>query len=256
MSGKLKIFLRFAFFALIAVAGGSFFFTARKGVEANLVSLLGDAAADGLQEAASAMSNSAKFLVKAESAEAARARLSELGVEIPPSGAEQRMLKALAPYARGFLSAQTRKLIEKGEYAAVRDAAAARLFSPVPPVISPQKDPFLLFTDYVLSSGAPHGEWVAVGADMTPEQAFAALSAVKGADDVRCAGAPFHTAVASSNSRKEINALSAISLFCVLLFGWMLTRSFKFVPVLLLALASSFSCRRRQFSLSSKNLMQ
>ena len=240
MSGKLKIFLRFAFFALIAVAGGSLFFTARKGVEANLISLLGDAAADGLQEAASAMSNSAKFLVKAESAEAARARLSELGVEIPPSGAEQRMLKALSPYARGFLSPQTRKLLEKGEYAAVRDAAAARLFSPVPPVISPQKDPFLLFTDYVLSSGAPHGEWVAVGADMTPEQAFAALSAVKGADDIRCAGAPFHTAVASSNSRKEINALSAISLFCVLLFGWMLTRSFKFVPVLLLALASSF----------------
>ena len=240
MSGKLKIFLRFAFFALIAVAGGSLFFTARKGVEANLISLLGDAAADGLQEAASAMSNSAKFLVKTESAEAARARLLELGVEIPPSGAEQRMLKALSPYAHGFLSPQTRKLLEKGEYAAVRDAAAARLFSPVPPVISPQKDPFLLFTDYVLSSGAPHGEWVAVGADMTPEQALAALSAVKGADDVRCAGAPFHTAVASSNSRKEINALSAISLFCVLLFGWMLTRSFKFVPVLLLALASSF----------------
>ena len=240
MSGKLKIFLRFAFLAVIAVAGGSLFFTARKGVEANLVALLGDASGVGLQEAASAMSNSAKFLVKTNSAEAARARLTELGVELPPSGAEQRMLKALSPYAYGFLSASTRKLLEKGEYAAVRDAAAARLFSPVPPVISPQKDPFLLFTDYVLSSGAPHGEWVAVGADMTPEQAFASLSAVKGADDVRCAGAPFHTAVASSNSRKEINALSAISLFCVLLFGWMLTRSFKFVPVLLLALASSF----------------
>ena len=54
MSGKLKIFLRFAFLASIAVAGGSLFFTARKGVEANLISLLGDAAADGLQEAASA----------------------------------------------------------------------------------------------------------------------------------------------------------------------------------------------------------
>ena len=240
MSGKVKIFLRFAFLAVIAVAGGSLFFTARKGVEANLVALLGDASGVGLQEAASAMSNSAKFLVKTNSAEAARARLTELGVELPPSGAEQRMLKALSPYAYGFLSASTRNLLEKGEYAAVRDAAAARLFSPVPPVISPQKDPFLLFTDYVLSSGAPHGEWVAVGADMTPEQAFASLSAVKGADDVRCAGAPFHTAVASSNSRKEINALSAISLFCVLLFGWMLTRSFKFVPVLLLALASSF----------------
>ncbi|MBQ3097317.1 MAG: MMPL family transporter, partial [Kiritimatiellae bacterium] len=239
-SGKLKIFLRFALLAVIAVAGGSLFFTARKGVEANLVALLGDASGDGLQEAASAMSNSAKFLVKVDSADAARARLTELGVELPPSGAEQRMLKALTPYAHGFLSPSTRRLLEKGEYAAVRDAAAARLFSPVPPVISPQKDPFLLFTDYVLSSEAPHGEWVAVGVDLTPEQALAALSAVKGADDVRCAGAPFHTAIASANSKKEINVLSAISLFCVLLFGWMLTRSFRFIPVLVLALASSF----------------
>ncbi len=240
MSGKLKIFLRVAFLSAIAVAGGSLFFTARKGVEANLVALLGDASGDGLQEAASAMSNSAKFLVKTNSAEAARARLTKLGVELPPSGAEQRMLKALSPYAHGFLSPSTRNLLEKGEYGAVRDAAAARLFSPVPPVISPQKDPFLLFTDYVLSSEAPHGGWVAVGADLTPEQALAALSAVTGADDVRCAGAPFHTAIASANSKKEINVLSAISLFCVLLFGWMLTRSFKFIPVLLLALGSSF----------------
>ena len=240
MSGKLKIFLSFAFLASIAVAGGSLFFTARKGVEANLISLLGDAAANGLQEAASAMSNSAKFLVKAESAEAARERLTKLGVALSSSGAEQRMLKALSPYVHGFLSPSTRRLLERGEYSAVRDAAAARLFSPVPPVISPQKDPFLLFTDYVLASEAPHGEWVAVGVDLTPEQAHAALAAVKGADDVRCAGAPFHTAVASANSRKEINILSAISLFCVLLLGWMLTKSFKFIPVLLLALASSF----------------
>ena len=240
MSGKLKIFLRVAFLSAIAVAGGSLFFTARKGVEANLVALLGDASGDGLQEAASAMSNSAKFLVKADSAEAARAKLTKLGVEIPPSGEEQRMLKALSPYVHGFLSPSTRRLLESGEYAAVRDAAAARLFSPVPPIISPQKDPFLLFTDYVLSSEAPHGEWVAVGLDLTPEQAQAALAAVKGVDDVRCAGAPFHTSVASANSKKEINVLSAISLFCVLLFGWMLTKSFKFIPVLLFALGSSF----------------
>ena len=86
MSGKFKIFLRSAFLAFIAVAGGSLFFTAGKGVESNLVALLGDVAGVGLQEAASAMSNSAKFLVKAETIEAARARLSALGVELPPLG--------------------------------------------------------------------------------------------------------------------------------------------------------------------------
>ena len=73
MSGMLKIFLRFAFLAVIAVAGGSLFFSARKGVEANLVALLGDASGDGLQESASAIYNSAKLLVMVDSAEAERA---------------------------------------------------------------------------------------------------------------------------------------------------------------------------------------
>ena len=122
----------------------------------------------------------------------------------------------------------------------MRDAAMARMFSPIPPVLPLDKDPFLLFTDYVLEMSAPKGEWVMVNVSLSPDEALAALKAVKGADDIRCAGAPFHTAVASERSKREINILSAISLFCVILFGWLLTRSFRFVPVLLGALAAAF----------------
>lgn len=240
MSGRLRFSLRLAFLLVLSVAGGSLFFTTGKGVEADLVALLGDAMDGGLREASSVMANSAKFLVKAKSQDAARRRLSELGVDMPPSETARKLLKVLSPYARGFLSPATRRLLENGEFATVRDAAAARLFSPVPPVISSRADPFLLFTDYVLSSEAPRGEWISVNVEMTPDQALVALAKVKGVEDVRCAGAPFHTAVASENSKREINLLSVISLACVVIFGWLLTGSLRFLPVLAAALASAF----------------
>ena len=187
---------------IVACAGVSLLFTARKGVEGNLLALVGvSSGGDELNSAASAIATSARFLVKSESVEAAKSRLKSLGVSVAdfnPTIA----LRALAPYVRGFLSSAVREQLERGDFVAVRDAAAARLYSPMPPVLSPDKDPFLLFTDYVLSSVASNGDWVVVNAQLTAEQARDALMAVKGADDVRCAGAPFHTAVASERSKR------------------------------------------------------
>ena len=234
--------LRIGLLAIVGIAGVSLCVTARKGVESDLFALIGTSAEVAeLRLAADAMAKSARFLVKAEGEDAARARLAELGIQLPPNATKlAAVLNALAPYARGFLSPTVKGQLERGEFAAVRDAAIARMFSPMPPVLPLDKDPFLLFTDYVLEMSAPKGEWVMVNAELTPVQALAALEAVKGADDIRCAGTPFHTAVASERSKREINILSAISLFCVILFGWLLTRSFRFVPVLVGALAAAF----------------
>ena len=259
MEGKVRVLLRIGLLAVIGIAGVSLCFTARKGAESDLFALIGSSAEVAeLRSAADAMAKSVHFLVKADSEEAARARLSSLGAfggERGTGNGERGMgngergagkgelatiLTSLAPYARGFLSPTVKGQLERGEFAAVRDAAMARMFSPIPPVLPLDKDPFLLFTDYVLEMSAPKGEWVMVNAELTPAQALVALEAVKGADDVRCAGAPFHTAVASERSKREINILSAISLFCVILFGWLLTRSFRFVPVLVGALAAAF----------------
>ena len=244
--------LRIGLLAVVGIAGVSLCFTARKGAESDLFALIGSSAEVAeLRSAADAMAKSARFLVKAESEEGARARLVALGAFGPVSatGGTQpstlnsqlsTLLAALAPYARGFLSPTVKGQLERGEFAAVRDAAIARMFSPIPPVLPLDKDPFLLFTDCVLEMSAPKDEWVMVNVELTPAQALAALEAVKGADDIRCAGTPFHTAVASERSKREINILSAISLFCVILFGWLLTRSFRFVPVLVGALAAAF----------------
>ena len=264
--------LRIGLLAVIGIAGLSLCFTVRKGVESDLFALIGSSAEVAqLRSAADAMAKSARFLVRAESEDAARARLAALGVfdgergtACPPklwrrrgngerlarrslgegggtgNGEHAAILTSLAPYAHGFLSQTVKGQLERGEFAAVRDAAMARMFSPIPPVLPLDKDPFLLFTDYVLEMSVPKGEWVMVNAELTPDEALATLAAVKDADDVRCAGAPFHTAVASERSKREINILSAISLFCVILFGWLLTRSFRFVPVLVGALAAAF----------------
>ena len=235
-----KVLFRTIFILAVLGAGASLFFTAEKGVESNLAALLGDAAGGGLKEAATAMGRSAKFIVKARTQDEARNRLEQAGVHLPPSSVEGKLLEVLKPYANGFLSPQTRELLERGDYAAVRDAAVARLFSPLPPVLSPLNDPFLLFTEYVLQSQEPKNGWIVVAADFSPEDALSALNKVKGIDDVRCAGAPFHTAVASEKSRREINALSVVSCVCVMLFGWLLTRSFKFVFILVPAVSAAF----------------
>ena len=238
--------------ALVASAGFSLFFTARRGVESDLFALVDSVAgSEEIKSVASAMARSARFLVRADSEEAARNRLASLGALNANSSTFDHklsttncqlstLLKSLAPYARCFLSPETRTLLENGEFVAVRDSAVARLYSPMPPVLPPSSDPFLLFTDYVLNLSVPRGEWIAVNVELLPSEAFAALAAVKGADDVRCAGAPFHTAVASERSKREINILSGISIFCVVLFGWLLTRSFRFLPVLGSTLVAAF----------------
>jgi hypothetical protein len=155
MADGSRLLLRIAFAAIVAVSGLSLLFTSGKGVEANLLALLGEAAGPELQEAASVMTTSAKFLVKAVSPEAARTRLESLGIDLPPAGSRLRLLDVIEPYACCFLSSSVRRQLERGDFAAVRDAAAARLFSPVPPVLSPRKDPFLLFTDCMLESSTP-----------------------------------------------------------------------------------------------------
>lgn len=239
----MKRFLRLAAVFAVVAAGASLFFTARNGVETNLLSLV-SSNGDGVISASSAMASCGRFLVKADSEEAARERLESLGLQdildSVRQGVAGEALKALAPYAHGFICPRTAKLLEEGKFSEVRDAAVARLFSPIHPALPLEADPFLLFTEYAMERGGRSGEWVAVDATLTADEAAYALERIMDCPDVRCSGAPFHSALAAENSKREVNALSAVSLACVLAFGWMLARSFRFVPPLLFVLLSSF----------------
>ncbi len=177
------------------------------------------------------------------------------------------LLKFLGPRKAGLLSPGTRQLLLDGRFGEVSAAAAARLFSPAPPLFSVKDDPFLLGTDYAMSlqanlapgwslrDGYPACErdgrhyllqMLELDGDVT-----AAVAALReraeafnrtAADDVRvwCGGPIFHTVHSTSRAKIEINVLSGVSTVLVALFGWMLFRSLRFLPQLLLSIGASF----------------
>ena len=90
--------LRIGLLAVIGIAGVSLCFTARKGVESDLFALIGTSAEVAeLRSAADAMAKSARFLVKAESEEGARARLVALGAFGPVSATDGTQPSTLNP---------------------------------------------------------------------------------------------------------------------------------------------------------------
>ena len=169
-----------------------------------------------------------------------------------------------------------------GRYKDVADAALARLYGFLPPLVSVKEDPFLLATDWLLSLQTKRAagwtlrdgllaretngvQQVLLTLDLSavrPQEIANFLEAVAkslpGSSletstnlDVEapsaqrqtltwCGGPPFHAARATANATREINLLSAASLVLVLLFGWLLFRSFGFVPQLVATLGVAF----------------
>lgn len=178
----------------------------------------------------------------------------------------QKTLRYLAPRTRGLVSAETRELLRVGKFTDVVHASAARLFGPVPPLFSVKDDPFLLATDYAMSMqsslapgwslkdgypvcerGDRHFLLISCG-DLSFEKAEEIMqgaeritgSSADGGAKVWCCGPVFHTARSTSCAKREINVLSAISIVLVALFGWMLFRSWRFAPQVLVTVGVSF----------------
>ena len=196
----------------------------------------------------------------------------------PETGSITNTLAALAPRSGGLLTEQTRALLLAGEYGMVATNAATALFSGLlAPVISVKEDPYLLATDYLthLQSRDNRG-WSIRDGDPVREQdgrcyrllvfdgfktsdsSFiceviervrtwgAAVPAAQGRDKrdppvkVYVSGAPFHAALATERSKREINILSAVSLVIVLALGVWMFRSVRFVVPLIATLVSAF----------------
>ena len=178
----------------------------------------------------------------------------------------QKTLRYLAPRTRGLVSAETRELLRAGKFKEVANASAARLFGPVPPLFSVKDDPFLLATDYAMSMqsnlapgwslkdgypvcerGDRHFLLMQCG-DLSLEKAEEIMlgaeringSFAAGFAKIWCCGPVFHTARSTSSAKREINLLSAVSIVLVALLGWMLFRSWRFVPQLLATVGVAF----------------
>ena len=257
---------------------------ARHGVETDLYALADTRHGGILRELADGMAGQGRVLLEGEDfgklkegAEAIRARFRQ------PAGDFKKTLKFLAEHRAGLLSPETRELLQAGKYKDVSDAAIARLYGFVPPLVSVKEDPFLLATDYMLSMQARRtAGWtlregllsretngvqqVLLTLDLSGTGARDIAAFLESAEKrnshastsqhlnistsqhlnistsvrVSCSGPPFHAARATANATREINILSAVSLALVLLFGWLLFHSFRFVPPLVATLGVAF----------------
>lgn len=227
-------------------------------------------AAGVLREFAEQTAQQGRILLEGTDADRLVATAGTLAAQFDPRAAVdyKQTLASLDGYTAGLLAPDTRTLLQEGRYKDVADAAAAKLFGFVPPLFSVKCDPFLLATDYALSlqrglaagwtmrDGYPvyatNGvHYLLLNVDFTHvaqtrlvaflDAAQASVEASSAADvKIWCSGPPFHAARATASATREINLLSTVSLVLVAGFGWLLFRSFAFVPELLLALGAGF----------------
>lgn len=177
-------------------------------------------------------------------------------------------LRYLDGHKSGLLAPETRELLLQGKYQEVAEDSMARLFGMVPPLVPVKRDPFLLATAYAMSlqsdlaegwslkDGYPvcekngrHYLLLSLDSDVTRRVGEGALiSLLKSAQErnestdekIWCCGPLFHALVTTGHSRREINALSMVSLVFVVLLGWFLFHSLRFIPCLLFSIGSAF----------------
>ena len=257
--------LRAIFLVVLALAAGVLAVRLRGGVETDLYGLADARQGGVLGEIARGMSGQGRVLIEGPDFEAVRRQAERVAVMFGGRTAPdfRETLRALDARKSGLLAPQTRALLLAGRFREVADGALARLFSPVPPLFSVKGDPFLLATDYAtsLQTGLA-GDWtlrdgypvcerdgrffLLLTFDLSRrrpgELAYLVSQRLFPRDGTKiwCGGAPFHSAVASDRSRREIGVLTCASLACVLLLGCLLFRSLRFLPALLFAQGAGF----------------
>ena len=268
---------------ILLLAAGTLVLRARHGVETDLYALADVSDGGVLRELSAGMSGQGRVLLEGDDFEAVKSEAETIRARFrQPAGDFKETLKFLATHRAGLLSPEARQQLMAGRYKDVADAALARLYGFLPPLVSVKEDPFLLATDWLLSLQTKRAagwtlrdgllaretngvQQVLLTLDLSavrPQEIANFLEAVAkslpGSSletstnlDVEapsaqrqtltwCGGPPFHAARATANATREINLLSAASLVLVLLFGWLLFRSFGFVPQLVATLGVAF----------------
>ena len=260
------------------LAAGTLALRVRHGVETDLYALADVSDGGVLRELAAGMSGQGRVLLEGDDFNALKAEADAIRARFrQPTGDFKDTIKFLASHRAGLLSPEAREQLMAGRYKDVADAALARLYGFLPPLVSVKEDPFLLATDWLLSLQTKRtAGWtlrdgllaretngvqqVLLTLDLSaasPRDIVGFISSVQQQDlqlltinsqlatpnsriSAWCSGPPFHAARATANATREINVLSAASLALVLLFGWLLFRSFRFVPQLVATLGVAF----------------
>lgn len=237
---------RALFAAAVIAAAAVSFVRLRGGVATDLLSLAGERA-DTLTDIGRGTSAALRVLC----ADEARAAKCKAAFDFDESVDPQSVLAYYGDHGQGLLSAKSRELLENGEFDRIRRAAKRRDYSGIG-LFPKSKDPYYFISDFVasLKSMMPEGasgEGIILTAkldgppDARQTEGIRRLVEIARTDDgVWLSGAPFHTFIATEATKREVNAIGALSVACVLALGWLLFRSFRFVVPTLLALGSGF----------------
>ena len=230
---------RVLYLTALALAGAVAVWTfARRGVDTDLLGMVGadSAAASGLSDLQALSADAVRVLC----ADAARAEALRARYPFDPPADPKAFLGTVRAHGRGLLAPKTRALLEKGEYARIRRGVTRRDYSGVG-LFPKADDPNYFLGDFAAAlaalepAGLPEGAVVLTGRGSAVDAAvpgggLSALVREAASDDgIWLGGAPFHAACARQATIREVNALGAVSLAAVILFGWLLFRSFRFV---------------------------
>ena len=261
---------RIAIAVLLALSAGALVWRAYDGLRVvpDVLALVSTGNSGYLMELAAGRARQGQLLLEGGDEEQLVKVANDLGKRFGLGSAVdfQKTLRHLAPHTRGLVSAETRELLRAGKFKEVANASAARLFGPAPPLFSVKDDPFLLATDYAMSMqsnlapgwslkdgypvcerGDRHFLLMQCG-DLSLEKAEEIMQGAErvngsfaaGVAKIWCCGPVFHTARSTSSAKREINVLSSVSIVLVALLGWMLFRSWRFAPQLLVTVGVAF----------------
>ena len=241
MKARLTVFI-----AAVAACAALAAWRLSSGVATDLYSLAGSGGG-ALSEIAKGTSGSIRVLC----ADEPRAEKCRAAFRFDEPVDFQSVLEYYRTHGDGLLAAKSRGLLEKGEADRIRRSAKRRDFSGIG-LFPKADDPFYLLSDFVaelkslMPQGASDGS-VLLTANIagSPDRETAAglarlIDLARHDDGIYLSGAPFHTFIATEKTKREINILGALSLLFVIVLGFMLFRSAKFIIPTVLSLSSAF----------------
>lgn len=227
--------------ALVLVASAAILaISIPKGVDVDLYSLAGD---DGglVPLLARRTSSVIRVLPVAEDSE----EYARTAYDFESSPSAFALADLLSTHGKGLLGEKHRALLLAGETNRIARSALRRDYTGVG-LFPSETDPYYFLNDFVMElKDLRPKEEVLVGLYDAKEperrEGLVELLEMGRRGEVYLSGAPFHTHLATENSKREINLLGGISSAAVFLIGFMLFRNFRFLLPMGIVLAAGFA---------------
>lgn len=270
-----RILAAFAVPVALAVVCASVFFCRSVRFKTSLYDIVGTSAETVPEAVREHSSCLVPIMVSSADAAAARAAADDLVRRLPVNecasiryrfdgSAFSTLLELCREHRAGLVSPHDERLLETAEGRRKIARAALRRYyaSPVPPLLSPEEDPFCLTDGFVKSLPVSYSGWTQLDGVLTASRdgVFYILIIVElkreMADDpdaliafkerldeifaearkpsvsINACGVPLHTAFTAGRCKTEINWLTLISTLFIVLLSTVVFRSFKWLPLL------------------------